>query len=517
MELYLSAALLRFCESAMQAAPTIMIGFLVAAIFARMMSPAQVRTLFVGGRGTGLMKSWLLGMLLPVCSLGAIPIVRELARQKIPMGSILAFAITAPLFNPISVLYGLTLSSPIVIFTFCLASLLIVTVVGLAWDWLFPEDRTAPKHLTAIAPGIKRLLGVVYEMARQVWGPSAIYIALGLLGITVLSLALPHSSLQYAAEPNDAWAPLGMATASVLIYATPIKAMVQIASMFEHGNSVGAAFSLLVLGTGINLGLIVWLISDQGFRRAATWLCLLFAVVVGLAYAVDKPLYPSGIEAAGHTHAFDDYCFPFAGQVDQPFQEVSRQLSNRIEPHEIVGLLILAVLMALGLLFLATEKRLSIATWLTHDPQHRSQYDPYLPESVLWSASFGLLMVFSLLGCFLYYPPEREIFEEIKSVNIRIGSAALSQDWSTAEHWIPVAEDWVHKLTVSSYLRQRPPTPFLLAKKSMFLEKLELLEHAIEDREAEEAKRLGLDCQNAFRRLRAAYIDTWPQQIDLKK
>ncbi len=517
MVLYLSAAILRFCESAMQAAPTVLIGFLVAAIFARMMSPAQLRSLFVGRRGGGLFKSWLLGMLLPVCSLGSIPIIRELAKQKIPMGSILAFAITAPLFNPISVLYGLTLSSPLVIFTFCLASLMIVAVVGLAWDWLFPDNQTTVSPLPAIAPGVKRLVGVVYEMAQQLLGPASIYIVIGLLGITALSLALPHNSLQYAAESNDPLAPFGMAAASILIYATPIKAMVQIASMFEHGNSVGAAFSLLVLGTGINLGSIVWLVSSQGFRRTLIWLCLLFAVVVGLAYAIDKPLYPTGVEAAGHTHAFDDYCFPFAGQVDQPLQEIARQLSHRIEPHEILGLLILAVLLVIAILALSIAKRFSIARWLTHDPLRRNHYDPYLPESVLWLASFGFLIVFSFLGCFLYYPPEREVFEEIKSVNIRIGSAALSQDWPTAEHWIPVAEDWVHKLTVSSYLRQRPPTPFLLAKQSLYLEKLELLEHAIEDREVVEAKRLGLDCQNAFRRLRAAYIDTWSSQIGLMK
>ena len=47
-------------------------------------------------------------MLMPVCSLGVIPIAREMRRSDLRGGD-LAFAMTAPLFNPLSMLYGLTL------------------------------------------------------------------------------------------------------------------------------------------------------------------------------------------------------------------------------------------------------------------------------------------------------------------------------------------------------------------------------------------------------------------------
>ena len=48
--------------------------------------------------------------LLPVCSIGVIPILREMKRIGIRPGAITAFALSAPLFNPLSLMYGLTLS-----------------------------------------------------------------------------------------------------------------------------------------------------------------------------------------------------------------------------------------------------------------------------------------------------------------------------------------------------------------------------------------------------------------------
>ena len=94
---------------------------------------------------------------------------------------------------------------------------------------------------------------------------------------------------------------------------------------------------------------------------------------------------------------------------------------------------------------------------------------------------------------------------ELREVNIRIGSAALSGDWDTVGFWVPTGEDWTHKLTVGGYLRGQPPTRFQQVQKEVFLDKLERLEHAAEDGDAELAKRLGLDLQNALRRLKKAY------------
>ena len=85
-------------------------------------------------------------MLLPVCSLGVIPIAREMRRARISGGAILAFAMTAPLFNPLSMLYGLTLSAPFVILSFAFCTMVIVTAVGAIWNRIFPGTCTRSRH-----------------------------------------------------------------------------------------------------------------------------------------------------------------------------------------------------------------------------------------------------------------------------------------------------------------------------------------------------------------------------------
>jgi hypothetical protein len=120
------------------------------------------------------------------------------------------------------------------------------------------------------------------------------------------------------------------------------------------------------------------------------------------------------------------------------------------------------------------------------------------------SALFGLVAA-SVVGCFVYYPPQDDVFEELRSVNIRLGAAVLSNNWPEAAHWVPAAEDWAHKLAVSNFLRGKRRSDFQLAKSEIFLERLERLEHAIDEQDAEEARLLALQCQTDLRRYRVAF------------
>ena len=104
-EYFAGAAALRLFEIVIYSSLWIVIGCFIAAIFRRMLGPETVRRIFGDHTSFGLFAGWLIGMLLPVCSLGVIPIVREMHRAGVKRGTIVAFGLTAPLFNPMSVLY----------------------------------------------------------------------------------------------------------------------------------------------------------------------------------------------------------------------------------------------------------------------------------------------------------------------------------------------------------------------------------------------------------------------------
>ena len=91
--------LLRLGQGAIEASLMLVVGVVVAGVFRRMVGPAGTRRLF-GSGVRGLFRGWLAGMLLPVRSLGVIPVARELRRCGVPGGTVLAFVLAAPLLNP---------------------------------------------------------------------------------------------------------------------------------------------------------------------------------------------------------------------------------------------------------------------------------------------------------------------------------------------------------------------------------------------------------------------------------
>jgi uncharacterized membrane protein YraQ (UPF0718 family) len=505
MESLFWGAVLRFLQAFVQATPTILVGLIVAGVFRRLLGHAGTRRLFGDTSSRSLPQAWVIGMLLPVCSLGVIPVMREMRRAGVSGGAILAFGLTAPLFNPISVLYGLTLADPVVILTFCFCSLVIVTVVGIAWDKLFPSTLPAEPEPPPVAFGTRRMLSIAVFGARELAGPTPLFIAVGLLGVALLSLVLPPGYLQTAAEHDDPWAPLFMTAVAIPAYATPMTAMVQLASMFQHGNSVGAAFALLALGAGANLGLVAWMVQQYGVRRSLAWFALLVAVVVGLSYGVDRPLYPHGVEPAGHTHAFDIYCAPFQPGTRGAMASVFETLRQKTAPHEAAALIAFSFLFVTGLLLARGDPDRRVEHWLEREPHEAPRRDIVLPGPVIGGIALVGLVALSVFGCYVYYPPPREIFEEMQLVNTEVVASAVSKDWDTAMHWIPVYDDWTRKLEVSAFLRGEPTTPYHRAKADVLRDKLEILEHTVEDREEDEVRDLAFSVDRAFRRMRAAY------------
>lgn len=514
MEVLIYGGIVRMLQAVVAAAPTIVVGWLVAAIMERILGRDGTLRLFGGHTWRQLPYAWLLGMLLPVCSLGVIPIMVQMRRSGIAGGTILAFGLTAPLFNPISVLYGLTLSDPFALFVFCLCSLTIVTVMGLFWDWLFPNNWLEPEPLPKTPYGIRRIGAVALSVCQQAVSVSSCYIVLAILGVGLLSMALPAGCLQKAAGKDDLAAPLVMAGVATLAYITPMVAIVQVASMFQHGNSIGAAFTLLVLGTGVNLGLIVWTIVNYRLKPALIWLSCLMLVVLTLGYCVDRPLRPRGVEPADHTHAFDVYCNPFQGMSSGAFSASIRLLRDSWRMEDLIAASVGIVFILIGL----TQRNFDPkGTWMMSliqppsNPQTDSSLelprnglnrDIILPNWVIAISCLGGLVAASIVGCFLYYPPRSAIRQEMQYVQSDLMGDTLKYEWDKIQYWVPIQEDWGHKLAVSAYLRGTPLNRYQKMKLHVFMSKLELLEHAAEDQEKDEVDKWKWQANKAFTRLK---------------
>ena len=290
-------------------------------------------------------------MLLPVCSLGVIPIAREMRRARISGGAILAFAMTAPLFNPLSMLYGLTLSAPFVILSFAFCTMVVVTAVGAIWNRIFPGTVHEEPAPPPVAYGVKRMVAILVVAAREIVGPSLGYILIGLTGCGPAqrrSCRPAVSRRRWSTRtrtPRWRWPAV-----AIPAYATPLVAMSQLGSMFQHANSVGAAFVLLTLGAGINLGLIAWVFRNYGLGRGLTWLAILLTVVLALRLrrSRTRSTRARSSRPAIPTPSTSTAARSSAASEDLP-RLVLAKLKEDLHPFERVGLTVLAVLAATGL------------------------------------------------------------------------------------------------------------------------------------------------------------------------
>jgi uncharacterized protein len=509
-ELMFWGFVLRFVQCLAQASPFILTGFVVAAILKRFFGYPETRRLF-GGTGRGaLIRAWIIGMLLPVCSLGVIPVVRELRKAGLTGGTILAFAMAAPLFNPLSLLYGLTLSEPVAILSFAGCSLIIVTVVGSVWDKVFPQTGIDQQQQKSVAYGIRRMLAVGVSSAQEASGASLLYIGAGLAGVAFLGAVIPAGRLQHSFNGDNVMAPLVMSAMAIPVYATPMQAMSQLGMMFQHANSIGAAFVLLILGAGMNLGLAAWTWRQYGPKRTLVWFALLLTVVLGLAYGIQDPLFPKDIEPANHTHAFDIYSQPFhiseigTGSLAAKTLE---KLKRDIQIYEWHSLRLLLGLSFIGGVLRLADRSGRLEQWIEEEPapSEKKSLDIVLPPSLIGLLCLAGLVALSVVGCYAYYPPTKEALAQMYIIRGEALTAARTGDKAQTAYWIEHYCDWSRKMEVGVYLRNWQLSDYHRWKARLLREQLELLKHEVEDAEMDEVRSLIPKVDRTHRRMRYAF------------
>jgi hypothetical protein len=519
VEIGLAGGLLRLIEGAAAAAPTLVVGLAIAAIFRFYLGPDGTRKLFGGESLRSLPQSWAVGMLLPVCSIGVIPILAEMHRARVRPGALSAFALSAPLFNPLSLLYGLTLARPMIVLFFAFGSLLVVTIVGAVWDAAArrrgrePESDGGPVGSSIV--GIRRLSAVALMMTRSLCGSTGAWALVALAGLLLLSMVLPFGAMQESVERDDWTAPATMTAVAIPAYATPMLAMTQLGMMFQHANSPGAAFVLLVLGTGMNLATLLWLGRRFGARSVTLWFSCLLVIVVGIAYAVNGPLVPPGVEPAGHTHAFDIYTNPL-----QPSDTVSvsllwQKLTASIELWERISLGLIAALLTVGAIARGlgwNEQRLRVATPpadATAEDGAASPrgFDRNVPPQVVGATMLLGLIAVSVAMCYSYYPSPTDALEEIAVIRAECLSAANSGNVEHATYHLQLWDDWSRRLEVGTFLRHGRVRPYQRMQGYLLRKKLELLEHELEHDpfELEETRKVVREVLETSRRWSASF------------
>ncbi len=261
-------------------------------------------------------------------------------------------------------------------------------------------------------------------------------------------------------------------------------------------------FLFVVVGHGSELGHAVVVEADLRPESDCDVVWRLLVVVVGCAYAIDKPLIPPGVEPAGHTHAFDVYSNPFGGKVT--LTGVRQVLEDSVGWAERASCLVMCVVAALGLVL--REPAPSLASEPSPERSGRG-LDRDVPPSVVGLTGLIGLIALSIVGCYAYYPSAEETLEEMRLARTETLSSANSGNVEDALRWLEVWEQWSRRLEVGTFLRKFEVRPYQQMQAYILRKKLELLEHELEHEELDKAEisQLMLELTRTSQRLSRAF------------
>jgi uncharacterized membrane protein YraQ (UPF0718 family) len=240
-----------FVELALQSAPALLAAYLLVALLHA--SELDLRKWLGGGsRLSQALRGTLVGLPMPICSCGVIPLYRGLVQQGAPATAALAFLVSAPELSITAVFLSASLLGFEVTLARALAAGVLALVVGLVVGARLPRAPTTlePEPARVRRPlGVRLAAGLRYGLGDMV-DATAPWI---LVGLGVSALLEPWISAEGLAGVAPAlevplFALLGMPLYVCASGSTPLAAV-----LIAKGVSPGAAIAFLLTGPATNL------------------------------------------------------------------------------------------------------------------------------------------------------------------------------------------------------------------------------------------------------------------------
>jgi uncharacterized membrane protein YraQ (UPF0718 family) len=289
-----------FLEMALQSAPALL-GAYVAVAFLHAWDLDLKKLL---GRGSALkqaVRGTLVGLPMPICSCGVIPLYRSLVLQGVPATAALSFLVSGPEFSVTAIFLSVSLLGGEITLVRTLAAGTLAVLVGLVVGRRAPapEGVFAPTPQAERAPLAERFVASLRYGLGDMVDATAPWI---LVGLGLAALLAPFLSAEKMLGVSPAlevplFALIGMPLYVCASGSTPLAAV-----LIMKGVSPGATIAFLLTGPATNLTTF-GLLSRLHSRSTA----LLFALTAGLTatalgWAANAFLGAAGAQLPEHEH-----------------------------------------------------------------------------------------------------------------------------------------------------------------------------------------------------------------------
>ena len=277
-----------FLSLALQSAPALLLGYFLAGLVAVFLPVSSVRWLGRGSSASQALRGVAIGLPLPVCSCGVVPLYRALVERGVPATAALAFLVATPELGTDAVL----LSLPLLGGSFTLMRIVAAAVLALAVAVIVGRTISARQPaagtvagsqsgaptgglLDKLSGGIRTGLGTLVDHT----GPWV------LVGLVVAALVGPLVRDSWLVGVDPYLQVLLFAVLGIPVYVCASGATPMVAVLLAGGVSPGAALAFLLTGPATNV-VTFGVITDLHGRRAAVFFCVMMAtlaVTIGLS------------------------------------------------------------------------------------------------------------------------------------------------------------------------------------------------------------------------------------------
>lgn len=287
---------------ALESAPALVVAYLLVGLSHSLLPAGWTDRLGSGSSFSQAVKGLLVGLPIPICSCGVVPLYRELVRKGTPVAAAMAFLIATPELEIAAFLLTWELMGTEIALTRVVMAagiaLLVATVLGRLAPRHPAPDEAAEGCAAACPPPEHRPRGVVRETLRFGFGEAVDNTgAWILLGLAVSALLVPFVDPELLAGlPAGVDVPiaalLGLPVYVCASGSTPLAAV-----LVAQGLSPGAGLAFLITGPATNATTFGLLRSLHGNGIALGFAGAMFVAASGAGLLANAVL-PAGLVTA---------------------------------------------------------------------------------------------------------------------------------------------------------------------------------------------------------------------------
>lgn len=298
-----------FWQVLAEMSPYLLLGFLVAGLLSAWV-PRSFIERHLGGRGLWpALKASLLGIPLPLCSCGVIPVAASLRRHRASKGATTSFLLSTPQTGVDSILVTLALLGPLYAVYRPIAALITGVAGGLIVDTVEHNGAAAQETAAEDAtlsdgcgepptdgPAWRRILEYGFITLPRDIGKSLL---IGLAIAALIGALVPHGF--FANVLPGVWGMLAMLAVSIPLYVCATGSVPMAAAFIVAGVSPGAALVFLVAGPATNAASITTLWKVLGRRATLTYLATVAVGALLGGLLLDRLFTVTGLPVADHS------------------------------------------------------------------------------------------------------------------------------------------------------------------------------------------------------------------------